>query len=75
MTCIYSKVVVELTFNALDLKREARPWFKYSTSPLLWAVAVSCCGKKTYVICNSKLLKVCSLNGNACGGFVPRFLI
>ena len=29
MTCIYSKVVVELTFNALDLKREARPWLFY----------------------------------------------
>ena len=29
MTCIYSKVVVELTLNALDLKREARPWLFY----------------------------------------------
>ena len=49
--------------------------FGYSTSPLLWAVAVASCGKKTYVTCNTKLLKVCSLNGNACSGFVTRFLI
>ena len=69
MTCIYSKVVVELTFNALDLKREARPWLFYLS------IAMGRRSKKTYVICNSKLLKVCSLNGNACGGFVPRFLI
>ena len=40
---------------------------------LLWAVAVASCGKKTNATCNTKLLKVCSLNGNACSGFVTIF--
>ena len=55
--------------------RRGRHVFGYSTSPLLWAIAVASCGKKNYVTCNTKLLKVCSLNGNACSGFVTRFLI
>ena len=49
--------------------------FGYSTSPLLWAIALASCGKKTYVTCNTQLLKVCSLNGKACSGFVTSFLI
>ena len=41
----------------------------------VYAVVLASCGKKTYVTYNSKLLKVCSLNGNGCSGFEPRFLI
>ena len=73
MTCINSKIIVDSVFTHLDYKRQ-RLWL-YSTSHLLWTIVPASCGKKTYFICNTKLLKVCSLNGNVCANFEARFLI
>ena len=73
LTCINSKFLVDSVLTHLDYKRQ-RPWL-YSISLLLWTIVSASCGKKTYITCNTKLLKVCSLNGNVCSGFEARFLI